>query len=92
MKKMSFTIEIRNKGYNGHLIANDFLQPPKNYLVFMENYPVGELMCRHNWTFTQGRWHKTLGKLNNNECNEIAEYLGNIADLLFEGKKDKSSA
>jgi len=86
MKKIPFTIEIRSKLYNGHLIANDFLQPSKNYLVFMENHVVGELMCRHNWTFTQGHWHKILGKLNNNECNEIAEYLGNVADLLYKEK------
>ena len=86
MKKIPFTIEIRNKPYNGHLIVNDFLQPPKNYLVFMENHVVGELMCRHNWTFTQGHWYKILGKLNNNECNEIAEYLGNVADLLYKEK------
>ena len=86
MKKIPFTIEIRSRPYNGHLFANDFLQPPKNYLVFMENHVVGELMCRHDWTFTQGRWHKILGKLNNNECNEIAEYLGNVADLLYKEK------
>jgi hypothetical protein len=87
MKKIPFTIEIRGKFYDGHLISNDFLQPPKNYLVFMENHAVGELMCRHNWSFTQGRWHKILGKLNNNECNEIAEYLGNVVDLWYKQKK-----
>jgi len=76
-------MEIHNKFYYGHLIANDFLQPPKNYLVFMENHVVGELMCRHEWTFSQGRWHKILGKLNNDVCAEIAEYLGNIADLFY---------
>lgn len=82
MKKIPFTIEIGNKPYHGHLTANDFLQPSKNYLVFMENHMVGELMCRHNWVFTQGRWNKILGKLNNDECNAIAEYLGNIADFF----------
>jgi hypothetical protein len=87
MKKIPFTIKIRNKLYNGYLMANDFLQPPKNYFVFMENHMVGELICRQNWTFTQGRWYKILGKLNNNDCNEIAEYLGNVADLLYKGKK-----
>ena len=83
MKKIPFTIEIRSRSYSGYFIVNDLLQPSKNYLVFMENRMVGELLCRHNWTFTQGRWHKILGKLNDNECNEIAEYLGNIADLLY---------
>jgi len=87
MKKIPFTIEIHNISYSGYLIANDFLQPPKNYLVFMENHVVGELLCRYTWTFTQGRWHKILGKLDNDECNEIAEYLGCIADMLYEGEK-----
>ena len=83
MKNIPFTIEIHNKPYHGHLIANDFLQPPKNYLVFMENHAVGELMCRHDWNFTQGRWYKILGKLNSNVCNGIAEYLGGVADSLY---------
>ena len=87
MKKIPFAIKIRNKIYNGYLTANDFFQPPKNYLVFMENNMTGELMCRHNWTFTQGRWHKILGKLTNNECNEIADHLGNIADLAHNALK-----
>jgi len=45
MKKIPFTIEIHNKSYSGHLTANDLLRPPKNYLVFIENRMVGELMC-----------------------------------------------
>ena len=87
MKKIPFTIDIRNKTYTGHLTVNDRSQPPENFLVFMENRMVGELMCRFKWTFTQGRWHKILGKLNNNDCKEITEYLGNVADLLYKEKK-----
>lgn len=87
MKKIPFIIEIRSKTYSGHLTANDFFQPPKNYLVFMEGHMVGELMCRLNWSFTQGRWHKILGKLHNDECSEIAEHLGNIADSAYESKR-----
>jgi len=40
-------------------------------------------MCGSTWTFTQGRWHKILGNLDQYECNEIAEYLGDIADLFY---------
>ena len=92
MKKIPFTIEICNKSYSGHLAANDLLQPPKNYLVFMKNHMIGELICGSTWTFTQYRSHKILGKLDKYECNEIAAYLGNVADLLYEGRKNKSSA
>ena len=87
MKKIPFTIEIRSNTYDGYLTANDFFQPPKNYLVSMDNHMVGELMCRHNWSFTQGRWHKILGKLDNNECREIAEHLGSIADFVYQSKR-----
>jgi hypothetical protein len=87
MKKIPFTIEIRNKSYSGYLTANDFLQPPKNYFVFMENSTVGELMCRYTWNFTQGHRHKILGNLDDDECNEIAEYLGHIADSLYQEMK-----
>lgn len=82
MKKIPFTIIIHSKIYNGYLAANDFFQPPKNFLVFMEKHMTGELMYRNGWIFTQGRWHKILGKLSNDECHEIAMYLGNIADLF----------
>ena len=87
MRKIPFIIKIRDRSYHGCLHTNDFLQPPKNYLVFMENHMVGELICKLNWTFTQGRWYKILGKLNDSECDEIAAYLGNIADLHFNVKK-----
>jgi len=86
MKKIPFTIDIINKNYNGSLVVNDFSKPPNNYLVFMENHMVGELMRRHEWTFTQGRRHKILGKLSNRECDEIAECLGSIADLVYKGE------
>ncbi len=84
MKKISFTINIRNKTYNGHLIVNDFSETPKNFLVFMENHIVGELMYRHKWQFEQGRRHKILGRLNNDECRDIAEYLGNIFSFTYD--------
>ena len=83
MKNIPFTIEIRNKSYSGYLIVNDLHQPPKNYLVFMENRMVGELMCRYTWTFTQWRWRKVLGKLTDEECNDISEYLGKVADMFY---------
>ncbi|HEX5153222.1 MAG TPA: hypothetical protein VFW07_17350 [Parafilimonas sp.] len=87
MRKISFIIKVRDKTYNGFLHTNDFLQPPKNYLVFMENHMVGELICKHDWTFTQGRWHKILGKLHNDECDDIARFLGKIADMFFKAEK-----
>ena len=87
MKKIPFIIKIHDKTYGGCLHTNDFLHPPKNYLVFMENHMVGELTCKETWTFTQGRWHKILGKLNDDECDEIARSLGKIADLFFKTKK-----
>jgi hypothetical protein len=83
MKKIPFTIEIRNKSYSGHLTANDLLWPPKNYLVFMKNHMIGELVCGSTWTFTQRGWHKILGNLDKYEGNEIAEYLGDIVDLFY---------
>jgi hypothetical protein len=86
MQKIPFTIEIRNKIYNGHLSTNDFLQPPKNYLVFIENKIAGELMWRYKWTFSQGRRHKILGNLANSECDDIAGYLGGIVSLAYEKK------
>jgi len=86
MKKIPFTIEICNKSYSGHLAANDLLQPPKNYLVFMKNHMIGELICESTWTFTQCHRHKILGKLDKYECKEIAEYLGDLADSLYGGK------
>ena len=85
--QIPFIIKIHNRTYNGFLHANDFLQPPKNHLVFMEDHIVGELIRKHDWTFTQGRWHKILGKLSNDECDEIARHLGKIVDMFFNTKK-----
>jgi hypothetical protein len=53
---------------------------------------IGELMCGSTWTFTQCRWHKILGKLDNYECNEIAEYLGTLLIRCMKERKNKSSA
>jgi hypothetical protein len=87
MKQIPFTIKIRNRSYSGYFIVNDLLQPSKNYLVFMENHMVGELMFRYTWTFTQWRWHKVIERLDDYECEKIAEYLGNVADSLYKQKK-----
>ena len=86
MKKIPFTIEIRSKIYTGHLSINDLSQPPRNYLVFVENHMAGELMWRHKWTFSQGRRHKILGNLTNSECEDIALYLSEIVSLAYEKK------
>ncbi len=85
MKSIHFTIAIKNINYTGHLGTNDMTDPPRIWFVFMNNYIVGELDFRAGkWVFAQrGRYH-FIGKLTNGECNYLAEYLGNIAELGLE--------
>lgn len=80
MKTIPFTIEIKDKIYIGYLQITDISDVPKTYFVVLNNYIVGDLFFRYgDWLFDQGARYKILGKLTDDECNKISEYLGNIA-------------
>ena len=85
MKKIPFTIEIKGKQYAGHLQVTDIGNVPKTFFVFLSNYIVADLFFRDDgWLFDQGGRYKTLGKLSDDDCKTIADYLGNIAMLAYE--------
>ena len=52
----------------------------------MDLYIVGELMYQDKWIFDQGNRRKLFSTLTVDECNYIAKYLGNIAELSYEKK------
>jgi hypothetical protein len=85
MKKILFTIAIKNINYSGYLGTNDMSNPPKNWFVFLNAYIVGELdFIAGKWNFAQRGRYKFLGQLTKGECNYLAEHLGNIAQLGWE--------
>jgi hypothetical protein len=77
MKKIPFTITIKKQSYSGYLQSNDITVPPKVFFVFIDNYIVGNLLCRDKWTFEQVG--EKFNRMTENERTEIGEYLGNIA-------------
>ena len=81
MKLTPYAIQIRNKTYTGYLGNSDVFDPPTRYFVFMDLYIVGELGYQDKWIFDQGNRRKLLPTLTEYECNYIAQYLGNIAEL-----------
>lgn len=87
MTNVPFTIEINNKSYKGFLQTTDIADLPKTFFVFIDNYIVGDLLFRYGeWVFDQGGRHKILGKLSDEECKRIAEYLGEIAAAGYDSQ------
>lgn len=83
-ENIPFSIIIKKKEYTGYLQTTDTTDPPKVFFVFLNNFIVGDLMCRDKWIFDQGGRHKILGHLNIGELEFIAEYLGNIVVMAYE--------
>ena len=92
MKLLPYTIQLGRKTYTGYLGNSDVFDPPTRYFVFMDLYIVGELMYQDKWIFDQGNRRKLFSTLTVDECNYIAKYLGNIAELAFEHQLYKSDA
>ena len=92
MKLTPYAIQIRNKTYTGYLGNSDVFDPPTRYFVFMDLYIVGELGYQDKWIFDQGNRRKLFSTLTVDECNYIAKYLGNIAELASEHQLYKSDA
>ena len=84
MKLTPYTIQIGRKIYAGYLGTSDTSDPPTRFFVFMDMYIEGELIYQDKWLFDQGRRCKLLPTLTIEECNYIADYLGNIAELACE--------